>query len=227
MTEEQIIKTIQKKNKKEMKRDPEGGICGSFNDNDTGKTYYYYHSFTKEKVTLYKTFDEAFDAVNDDFGWFYNYIGIHLARVKMKIEDIITKIRETFQRMTKGYDDLAIFEIDTWFIKIFPKMIRELRDKPSVPIIKDLIPDFDPTAEENRYKKLPSKYYKAWNRVLTRMIECFEGYKDTRDFDLNPYDYKKQYKKFKKWTEEQCMKNDAYLKEGLDLFVKYFRYLNW
>lgn len=227
MTEEKIIKKIKKMNKKQEKRDPKGGICGSFKDDDTGITYYYYHSFSKDKVSLYKTFDEAFDAVNDDFGWFYNYIGVHFLSIKMKIDNVVTRIREAFQRMNKGYDDLAIFEIDTWFIKIFPKMIRELRTKPSVPIIKDLISDFDPTTKENRYRKLPTKYYKAWNKVLTRMIECFEGYKDTRNFDLNPYDYKTQYKKFKKWNEEQLKKNDALLKEGLGLFVKYFRYLNW
>lgn len=227
MIEEQMIKKIKKMWQKEKKRDPEGGISGSIKDDDTGKERYYYYSCLKDKVTFCNSFDETFDVMINDFGWFYNYIGCHFSWLKYKIDDIVCKIREAFQRMTKGYDDYAIFEMDSWFIRIIPKMLRELRDKPSAPIIKDLIPGYDPTKKENITKTPPEKYFKAWEKVLTRMIDCFEGYKDTRDFSINPYDYTTQKEKHKMWCDKQTKKNEEYLKEGLKLFVKYFRYLNW
>lgn len=217
MSEEQIIKKIISNNKKWKKEDPGGGITGSFKDNDTGKTYYYYYSCKRDKVKLYDNDEDAFDACVNDYGWFYNLIGLRFYSMGYKIEGFISDIREAFQRMKKGYCDLDIFEMDTWFLRVVPKMLRELRDKPSAPMIRDLLPGFDPYSKENLPKAFPKAYFKAWRKVLTEMIDCFEGYVDIRELKV----------KDKKRVRKQIAKNKKLLKRGFYLFTKYFHNLSW
>ena len=53
-------------------------------------------------------------------------------RLKRSFKELRHKLRSTIQRATHGYADENVWNMDTWFLEIVPKMLRELGGEKSM-----------------------------------------------------------------------------------------------
>lgn len=95
-----------------------------------------------------------------------------------KFKDIKNEITWFIQRGRRGYSDLDIWEIDTWFATVFVNMLRdfskETQDyppffngtKPPLGIYSHAIPEEDDSEE-----------LAEWKKEVCRMADLFEGTK--------------------------------------------------
>ena len=149
-------------------------------------------------------------------------------RIEKLYYDTKLKIRRFFTRGIKGYDKSDLWDIDSWFIEIMPRMLREFK------------------AQNNGH---PCELtMEDWNNILDRMIYCFEEADDVKCSQQNEWedtfeidsimDYNDNsfhliahpQENWEKWTErdlEISKYREERLNEGLELFKKYFRELWW
>ena len=113
-----------------------GGLFFAKKDEKSGNDYYCYGSVDNHGVpyvNVYDTYEECFDKEKKDTPVrdFFN-------KVKNSINDRIFNIKCYFQRAKNGYCEKDLYEIDSWFLSIIPKMLRELKTKYSyVPLGDD------------------------------------------------------------------------------------------
>lgn len=109
-------------------------------------------------------------------------------------------IKWFFQRGIRGYDDRAHWNMNWWFLKIAPKIIREIKERtPGTPV------DIE---------------YDEWMNILEKMASYFEN--SLKEEDLSYEDYG-EYEKYIEHLKKQKENLDA----GLELFIRHFNDLWW
>lgn len=114
------------------------------------------------------------------------------------------KVKWAYQRLTRGWDDRAVWDMDYYLAKLIPQLVKELKEKghgfPSS-MIPVLIPEdfIEELSKETQILAL-----KRWHDILDSIVEGFEEYSQVRNCMMHP-DYKME--KFEK---------------GFKLFKKYF-----
>ena len=94
-----------------------------------------------------------------------------------KIEYLFKKMKYFFQRGFRGYSDEDIYDIDVWFCKIFPlilrDLIRHLDNVPQAPIalLKEMreIPIYENYSDEEI-----TIAFAKWQAILNKMALSFE-----------------------------------------------------
>jgi hypothetical protein len=131
------------------------------------------------------------------------------------IRQIFRNIKSFFQRGTKGYCDEDLWEIDSWFLKIMPKMLEEFKKKTMgwpdnlYNSFEEYIADIDKLIELfNIAKRDPSE-----NKYSDELISS--NYKD----DI--------FYKYRNESDKIYKQNKNALKEAFELFYKLFDSLWW
>ena len=136
---------------------------------------------------------------------------------------LFSKIKYAFQRMKKGYSDEDICEIDTWFLRVVPKMLREFKENCDEELFNTVIfcnrhPEdyaclphtqtgyIEPTAEEEK------QVLSEWLKAIDRMLELFEKAGEHSHLC---------------YCCEEAQRRRQYLDEAFMLFSKYFNDLWW
>lgn len=145
------------------------------------------------------------------------------------------------QRKTKGYCYRDVWEIDTWFLHIMPRMIEDLKNhhwgwptslifeyydlhKDEIPLSKD---DFvrHLYSRENKelYKKADEWEENRWNEILGKMVFLFDESTDENCSMKNEFeDLGYSNEKYCKRNLEIMRYKKKCKKEALKMFVKYF-----
>jgi len=88
--------------------------------------------------------------------------------IKYRLYEIKNKIKWAFQRMRRGYDDSAVWNMDGWFIDTMRRMLRQLQKEfHSYPV--------DMTEKE-------------WSEVLGRMIFLLREMDEDKCTYKNPFE---------------------------------------
>jgi len=110
----------------------------------------------------------------------------------------INDIKIAWQRARMGYAYIDVWEIDTWFLDIMPKMLTHLKDYGmSYPGFHEDGTEFSP---------------EEWSKVISEMIECFEKAKE-QDDDCG---------KGAEYLIQTFTIRDAYKNKGLEMFKEHF-----
>ena len=134
------------------------------------------------------------------------------------LRDKLFELKQKRQRYKRKFADVDVWNINTWFLDIMPKMLMQLKDE--------------------RYGYPYGMTDDEWERVLGRMIFCFtEANEDTcsmkneyedqlpgilkRD-DLTSVEDQETYNKWFDRAIEICEHRKKMQDEGLELFKKYF-----
>ena len=125
--------------------------------------------------------------------------------IKVKLIDAKRKLKSKIQRFIRGYADDDVWQMDYWFIKIIPKMLRQLRDKGM---------------------GYPSKFKskEEWHDELNKMIYYLEQSNPLDNKEENEYSTDKNFepeKFLQRELEIQKQKNEMKDK-FFELFSKYF-----
>jgi len=117
------------------------------------------------------------------------------------LDDTMFEIKWGFQRMFRGYDDTAFWNLDRYLLDIILPVLTEYREHGNgIPIVDGF--------EEKSFEEKE----KEWNRILDTMINSFQMIKED-DENYSIHD--------KEWYE----KHYAQIQEGLQLFAKYYQTL--
>ena len=107
--------------------------------------------------------------------------------INAKFNDLKNEIKWFIQRGKRGYSDLDLWEIDTWFSTVFVNMLRDFSkethdyppifngSEPNTKISSHAIPE-DKNCEE----------YLAWKAEINRMADLFEGTRHSCGFTASP-----------------------------------------
>ena len=129
----------------------------------------------------------------------------------------LRNLKYAYQRIMYGYCDRDVFEIHSWFLKVVPGMLKELKKhSDNVPSSVYMELGGDPVGwDEEIMKKAAEK----WNSILNEMICLFEEADEENEkyLGLNSAD------ELLKAEEHR----DECLKSGMNLFTKWFRDLWW
>ena len=111
-----------------------------------------------------------------------------------------------FQRMFRGYDDTAYWDLNDYITDIALPVLKEYRNsKTGIPLLDGYGMD-NRNQTDQEFKQMEE----TWNMYLDKMILSFELMKK-EDMDYEHHD--------QQWYEEHNKK----IEEGLILFAKYFR----
>lgn len=135
------------------------------------------------------------------------------------IENLVTKLKYSIQRMRKGYCDYDVFAINHWFLKIMPQMLTDLqKNRRSFPEVLA-----ERYVEKHRGNIPYQEYYdkhlseieefcnNEWGDILDKMIAGF-----TRMETIH-YTYGKEADEEKARLQQ----------ENLSLFLEWFYNLYW
>ena len=75
-----------------------------------------------------------------------------MKRTRFYIRELKYKLRTRIQRFMRGYSDVDVWNMDTWFMEVIEPMLSQLRNGYSYPCIFNS--------------------HEEWHDVLTEMIEC-------------------------------------------------------
>ena len=148
----------------------------------------------------------------------------------------MTSIKHKLQRTKKGYCDYDLYNIDGWFINIFPKMLGEFAERTcgypcNEEELKKEVSKMSTIWVQNQQSiidKILKKYDKEFDRnntmccwllIILRMKYCFEMC-DEWNNHYEPYWENRQYEELNKEVEK-------YKAEAFYLFEKYFFALWW
>ncbi len=127
----------------------------------------------------------------------YNYV---IYGIPNRLGDLKRKIKWGFQRMFRGYDDTAIWNLDSYVTEIALPVLKWYKKYGhGLPWNEEVEPQRSFTTEE-------------WNDVLDKMILSFQLIHD-EDEDFQSHDTE--------WYTE----HNNQIQEGLNLFAKYYRNL--
>ena len=118
-------------------------------------------------------------------------------KLSYRIKDFTNSIKFFFQRGARGYCDKDVWSIDTWFLDIMPKMLRQLKTEThGAPCLSGV------SSEE---------YFDKWKEILNRMIYLL------REMDEDKCSYKNPFAEaFHEYVEKQ-FSGDKDFKENPDL----------
>ncbi len=124
------------------------------------------------------------------------------------------QIKYAWQRVFRGWDDTAVWSIDSYLAKLIPQLVTKLRDDNiGIPTAMfeglESIPDIKVHDETGNFTDEASDIaHKKWVEVQTKIIEGFEAY---LKLDFYPHTDN---------SEEEELKRK--FEEGFDLFRKHF-----
>lgn len=164
------------------------------------------------------------------------------------ILQLLKRVKWAWQRIWRGWDDTAVWGIDSWLIDILPAMLEELRKHkgyPSMMVTEDIA-----SLPQDRLDKI---CIKKWNDILDKIIKGFEAADQIIDgggptWDSYFLEYEKIHGGALDWTSVECndtrdtlwkdlnmnerLKKEqeehyAVFNEGMNLFKEYFFNLWW
>jgi hypothetical protein len=149
--------------------------------------------------------------------------------------DVYYKFVYAYQRVTRGWDDRAVWSIDYWLDEKMPAMLRKLKeDKHGVPM--DMF-DGLPTNEEGYHDEPEFAIASArWDAVVDKMIAAFEASERIKSHtypELGPYplyrpkgtskdDWKKVQSDHYEASKLLAERDQKIFDEGMALFVKHY-----
>lgn len=147
-------------------------------------------------------------------------------------------IEKFIQRGMMGYCDEDLYNIDCWFIKIFPNMLDNFAECTighpcnEKEILEEInnFPIMWCDSQKGKIKKIFKKHRSTekleltnpiycWTLIILRMAYCFRMCDEWNE-EYNEFDEERKY-------EEKCELIEKYKKEAFYLFEKYFFNLWW
>jgi hypothetical protein len=197
-----------------------------------------YHSSDDYVVT--HSFDEIFEETNDPWYtrvywavrrfWLYHWL--------CNPRDIWYGAKYAYQRLTRGWDDRAVWSIDWWLDDKMPAMLRKLKeDKHGIP--SELFEGL-PTMPDEPWNYTEEAYgmaEKRWDEILDKIIAGFEASRRikslTYEDELGPYPLRRPKGVSKEdWSKVRedhynasCLlmeRDKKIFKDGMALFVEYY-----
>lgn len=102
-------------------------------------------------------------------------------RVIFQAQMLRYKIKWAFQRMRRGFSDCDVWAIDVWFLKVIPKMLRQLKDTThSAPAFHEG-PHIYAGTEEN------DDNFQQWQNILSQMLDLLKEMNTETNSYTNPY----------------------------------------
>ncbi len=137
----------------------------------------------------------------------------------MKIKEIKNNIKWKRQRAKRGFSDYDVYEIDSWFLSIMPKMLDELiKHNKCYPssfeneYYKDN--NLSPITINDEQRKAMDEYcFSKWQKTLVEMKNAF------LEADKSTCSYKNRYKAEEEKIDQYCKLNKE---KALKMFAKYF-----
>ena len=130
----------------------------------------------------YKSIDEMFEEMIA-IPWYKTIF----RRIQHYNSEIIGAIRHAWQRVFRGYDDLAWWGMDAYLAGLIPKLVNELRRRGNgvpVDMFSGLTPD-----ENHNYSKEDQLLAEArWHNILVEIEEGFAEYLAFQRCEL-PHDH--------------------------------------
>lgn len=141
-----------------------------------------------------------------------------------------------YQRVTRGWDDRAVWSVDYWLDSMMPAILRKLKeDKHGIPI--DMFDDL-PMNDQGYHDKPEMEIAEArWDTVIDKMIAGFEASRRVKDAtyegELGPYPLNRpkgmpkdeweqvRHEHYLK-AEELRKRDEVIFKEGLALFAEHY-----
>jgi hypothetical protein len=153
--------------------------------------------------------------------------------------DVYYKFVYAYQRVTRGWDDRAVWSIDDWMDNIMPAMLRQLkRDCHGVPSqMLEGLPLNNFGYHDDAEMKIGKE---RWDAALDKMIDGFEASArmgwGTYKKELGPYPLyrpkdmpKREWKAVQHERYRKCetlrKRDEKIFNEGMALFVKHYRSL--
>lgn len=141
----------------------------------------------------------------------WSHIYIFMLCIAYIVKHRYRSIKWFIQRGVRGYSEADIWEMDAWFCRVFPSMLRELSKQlnkvPQIPypLLKEIreIPNYESYTEEEM-----KVAFDNWMNILNEMINCFEK-ANRRDESLD-------------FKEKEAQKD-----KGFELLKTYFYELWW
>jgi hypothetical protein len=108
--------------------------------------------------------------MGNPFTWWYGK-EYYLERPGLFIHDLCLNIKYAYQRVVRGWDDTAVWSVDSWLCRVLPEMLRKLKeDKKGLPIEAFSEPHKHPHSDKDT-KEAEAR----WNKILDDIIEGFEA----------------------------------------------------
>jgi hypothetical protein len=183
-------------------------------------------------------FDEERDPWYTTVYWYVRRAAIY---VKDAPRDSYYALKYAHQRLTRGWDDRAVWSIDWWLDDKMPDMLRKLKkDKHGIP--GDMFEGL-PTVPGEEWNHTEEAYEMAearWNGIIDKMIAAFEANRRmqnlTYEDELGEYPLhrptgvsrdawaKVQHDRFEA-SQLLRERDEVIFQEGMALFVKHYRSL--
>lgn len=129
----------------------------------------------------YFTIDELFDM--SDVPW---YERVYYA-VKRGVSGSIRNIKYGWQRVTKGYDDLAWWSMDMYLSELIVKLSKELRtNSHGVPVLIYSELGFTQAEDGGYSEEEQVSAKKLWDNILSEIEEGFNQYLEVDNCMLHP-----------------------------------------
>lgn len=117
------------------------------------------------------------------------------------VDYCVRQVKYAWQRVFRGWDDTAVWSIDSYLAKQIPELIRKLKkDQHGYPAC--ILPeDYEPgaTRPEEEEEAIEKEAIEKWNNILDSIAEGFEAYVKYDGFkwnDGNTKEYEEDKKKF-------------------------------
>lgn len=124
---------------------------------------------------------------------FYRKKGYYLTHPNIWFSDLARGIKYCYQRIKRGYSDVDVWNMDCWFLKIIPSMLRQLTNGKAYPGIApfetpekwenwllDIAAKIESASED--YQNEHNKYYKDYMDTITGTVTYDKDYiKEVRE----------------------------------------------
>ena len=122
-------------------------------------------------------------------------------RLRYRIQSLMASLRWKIQRFKRGYSDVDVWEFESWFLEIIPKMLNQLK--------------------EQLHGHPVDMEFEDWEKYLEKMIDHFNVASTIDDVDdYYPEDYKYLSESEKDLLREKSMEHIKHCKEELHKGLK-------
>ena len=163
----------------------------------------------KFKEDFKKDFDYDYPSYVDDIT--KRLAGKLRARVKFRKKEEASEEKARQQRAKRGYADVDVWNMDSWFVRTMSPMLRQLR-KEHHGFPSSFLSGYDPTPEESDAANA------KWEGILDRMIFLMDEMNVDKCSMKNPYErkYDRLNRKFRKelgWFGEKAKSSEELAEE--------------